>query len=102
MRKVLLVTYLFPPSGGVGVPRAIAYTRYLPEHGCKVFVLAPTNPSTPYRDPELLRLVPPETHVCRALNPELPYALKNKIWRRLAGRGAGTSRVESAGSGKSG
>ncbi|MBV8206214.1 MAG: hypothetical protein JO041_05435 [Acidobacteria bacterium] len=94
MRNVLVISYLFPPSGGVGVPRAIAYSRYFPREGCRTFVLTVRKPSTAYHDPELQKLVPPEVKVYRAWNPEPPYRLKDLLWRRLAGRkrdGAGAS-----------
>jgi hypothetical protein len=83
MTNVLLVSYLFPPSGGVGVPRAISYTRYLPFHGCRVFVVTARNAATPLYDPELLSLVPPETRVSRVFNPELSYSFRDRIWRML-------------------
>lgn len=81
--RVLIITYLFPPSGGVGVPRFVSYTRYLPEHGCDVSVLTVKNPSTPVYDPDLARQVPPETKVFRAFSPEVPYGLRDWIWARL-------------------
>src|SRR5437879_2284472 len=88
MNNVLLITYLFPPSGGVGVPRAIAYVRYLPEHGCRVSVLTPRYPVTAYYDPELEGLIPSQTPVYREFNPEPPYRLKSFLWRVLAPRGS--------------
>src|ERR1017187_9638664 len=45
--RVLIITYLFPPSGGIGPPRYVGYTRHLPAHGCEVSVIAPKNPHTP-------------------------------------------------------
>src|SRR5215813_13088488 len=84
MPNVLLISYLFPPSGGVGIPRAVAYTRYLPQHGCRVFVITAKNPATPLYDPALLQLVPPETTVLRAFNPEVSYQFRDRIWKRLA------------------
>jgi glycosyltransferase involved in cell wall biosynthesis len=83
MPKVLVVSYPFPPAGGIGVPRALAYARYLPRLGCETWILAPRNPAVPVYDPELIKLVPPETHVVRAFNPELPFALRDKLWARL-------------------
>lgn len=39
MKKVLLITYRFPPVGGVGVLRNLKYTKYLPQSGWKPTVL---------------------------------------------------------------
>jgi glycosyltransferase involved in cell wall biosynthesis len=38
-RRVLFVAYYFPPLGGGGVQRSLAFTRYLPEHGFEPLVL---------------------------------------------------------------
>ena len=89
MRNVLIVSYLFPPIGGVGVARAIAYSRYLPRENCRTFVLTVSRLATAYQDAELEKLVPGDTVVYRAFNPELPYGLKNGLWRKLSGRKGG-------------
>src|SRR5262249_23244842 len=62
----------------------VAYTRYLPQHGCSVFVITAKNPATPLYDPALLQLVPPETTVIRAFNHEVSYQFRDRIWKRLA------------------
>jgi glycosyltransferase involved in cell wall biosynthesis len=80
----LLVSYLFPPAGGVGVQRALSYARYLPELGCPVHVLAASNPATPWWDPGLLEGIPSSVQVHRTFTPELPYDLRSKIWGKLA------------------
>ena len=84
-RRVLLISYLFPPAGGVGVHRALAYARYLPESGAEVWVLAARNPSTPIMDPALVADIPPATRMYRVFTPELPYAFRDWLWRRLRG-----------------
>ena len=81
--RVLIITYLFPPTGGVGTPRYVAYTRHLRDHGCQVSVLCPSRPQTPLYDPGLMKRVPPETHIHRVFNPEVPYDLRDRIWKRL-------------------
>jgi hypothetical protein len=83
--RVLIITYLFPPSGGIGPPRYVAYCRHLRAHGCEVSVLTAKNPNTPLYDPGLLKKVPPETKVFRVFNPDVPYAFRDKIWQRLGG-----------------
>jgi hypothetical protein len=86
MNNVLLISYLFPPSGTVGVGRALAYVRYLRQHGCHVSVLTAHRPQTPGYDPELCELVPDDVAVHRAWNPELPFTLRDRVWKRLASR----------------
>ena len=86
MARVLLVSYHFPPSGAIGVPRALAYVRYLRLHDCHVSVLTATMPQTPAYDPELCKSIPSEVRVHRAWNPEFPFALRDQIWKRLTPR----------------
>lgn len=81
--RVLIITYLFPPTGGVGVPRFVSYTRYLPRHNCEPYVLTVRNPATPAYDPDLARQVPPETKVFRTFNPGVPYALRDRLWKKI-------------------
>jgi glycosyltransferase involved in cell wall biosynthesis len=37
------------------------------------------------RDPDLAKLVPATTVVYRAFNPELPYAVRDRIWNKITG-----------------
>jgi hypothetical protein len=82
-RKILYLTYHFPPSAGVGIPRAISYARNLPRHGFETHIVAPSNPATPLRDPGLVKQIPPETTVHRVFNPEVPYVFRDRIWKGL-------------------
>ncbi len=81
--KLLVVSYLFPPAGGIGVQRVLSWTRYLPALGFDVTVLAAKNPSVPTLDPSLLAAVPPEVDVVRTWSPEVPYRLRQGVWKRL-------------------
>jgi glycosyltransferase involved in cell wall biosynthesis len=88
-RNLLLVTYSFPPFGGVGVHRALSLARYLPENGWNVHVLTARNPSSVGRDAELLRLIPKKVAVHRIPTLDLPFAIKKTI-KRVIGGGQGT------------
>ena len=79
--RLLLVTYNFPPSGGVGVQRPLAICKYLRRLGHEVSVLTATMPVTHVYDADLQDRVPKGTIVIRAYNPEIPYA-----WRSVAKR----------------
>lgn len=101
-RNVLIITYLFPPSGGIGPPRYVAYTRYLPNYGHRVHVLTARNPNTPLYDPALLDQVPPATKIYRVFNPDVPYAFRDRMWKRITGgggAGSGATSEKAAGPG---
>lgn len=45
MKKVLVISYYWPPSGGSGVQRWVKMCRYLPQFGWKPIVFTPSNPA---------------------------------------------------------
>jgi len=53
MKKVLIITYYFPPAGGPGVQRWLKFTKYLPDFGIQPIVYIPENPTYPIIDEEL-------------------------------------------------
>ena len=77
-RRVLLVSYYFPPSGGPGVQRTLKFAKYLPKFGWDPIVLTvdPRYASYPAVDADLDRDVPEETVVVRtkAWDPYSAYA----------------------------
>jgi glycosyltransferase involved in cell wall biosynthesis len=81
--NLLLISYLFPPAGGITVQRALSLARYLPDHGFKVHVLRAGNAPTPVIDRGLLKKIPPEVMVHRSFTPEPPFRLRHAIWRTL-------------------
>jgi glycosyltransferase involved in cell wall biosynthesis len=90
---ILLVSYLFPPCGGVAVQRALAMARYMPDAGVDVSVLTARDPVSPHgSDPDLERMVPPGIHVCHSAAWEPPRTLQDRVKRALSGGGsAGTA-----------
>lgn len=84
--KILIVTYEFPPAGGVAVQRALSWAKYLPDCGCEVHVLTARNPASPVHDPELLRDVPAGVTIHRAWSLEPPYHFRKAVWKLLNGR----------------
>jgi glycosyltransferase involved in cell wall biosynthesis len=64
-KKVLIITYYWPPSGGSGVQRWLKFVKYLPQSGVTPFVFTPENPAFDIRDESLLNDVPPEAEVIR-------------------------------------
>ena len=83
MKRLLFVTYYFPPSGGSGVQRGLKFVKYLPEFGWRPTVLTvrPESASWPDPDPDSVADIPEGTRVERtgAWDPYAWYA-------RLLGR----------------
>ena len=52
-KKILIITYYWPPSGGPGVQRWLKFVKYLPEFGWKPTIFIPENPSYPIVDETL-------------------------------------------------
>ena len=62
-RKVLIITYYWPPSGGSGVQRWLKMAKYLPEFGWEPIIYTPENPELMARDEELLKEISPRLTV---------------------------------------
>ncbi|MBW8324398.1 MAG: glycosyltransferase family 4 protein [Prolixibacteraceae bacterium] len=73
MKKVLIITYYWPPSGGAGVQRWLKFAKYLPEFGWQPVILTvdPEYASYPQRDESLLSEVSPECLVFTTKSREL-------------------------------
>ncbi len=84
MKKVLIVTYYWPPTGGSGVQRWLKFVKYLPSLGWQPYVFTPENPTFEIRDDTLLKDVPAEAEVIRFPIWE-PYKIFARV-SRLMGR----------------
>ncbi len=77
-RRVLLISYYWPPSGGSGVQRTLKFVKYLREFGWEPVVLTvhPDHAAWPDRDEELLADVPAGVQVVhtRSWDPYAAYA----------------------------
>ncbi len=83
--NVLLVTYHFPPAGGVGVLRAASLARYFPAEGIRLDVLTARNASVVGSDPSLLKEIPAEVTIHRTVTLDLPFGIKKGIKRLISG-----------------
>ncbi len=83
MKKVLVISYYFPPSGGPGVQRVLKFVKYLPEFGWEPVVLTVEDGDFPARDESLLDEIPASTRVYRTKIFE-PYS----VYRRMTGKPA--------------
>ena len=68
-KKLLIITYYFPPAGGPGVQRWLKFVKYLPEFDVQPIVYVPENPTYPIIDEGLVNEI-----------SEKVIVLKNKIW----------------------
>ncbi len=68
-KKLLIITYYWPPAGGPGVQRWLKFVKYLPDFGIQPIVYIPENPTYPIVDEGLLNEVSDKAIV-----------LKNKIF----------------------
>ncbi len=80
MKRVLVIAYYWPPSGGSGVQRWVKFVKYLPAEGWEPVVWAPENADYPSLDPSFEKEVPSDVEVLRGPIWE-PYA----AYRRLTG-----------------
>src|SRR5438105_7280748 len=63
--RVLMVAHHFPPAAGSGSNRALAFARYLPQHGWQPVVLTPGAAWAMNRDDRLLGEIPSGVQVVR-------------------------------------
>jgi glycosyltransferase involved in cell wall biosynthesis len=68
MRKVLMITYVFPPAAWVGAHRTLKYCKYLGVHGWTPIVLTAKPIGVTFQDEKLVRQLPPEIAVHRTFD----------------------------------
>ena len=77
-KKVLIITYYWPPAGGPGVQRWLKFAQYLPEFGVEPIIYTPENPSYPQIDKSLLNEIPPGLKIVKTKIWE-PYQIAEKL-----------------------
>ncbi|MBT8298205.1 MAG: glycosyltransferase family 4 protein [Maribacter sp.] len=85
MKKVLIITYYWPPAGGPGVQRWLKFVKYLPDFDITPIVYAPENPSYPIVDASFDSDIPKEVTIYKYPVKE-PYWLAKLISRKHAKR----------------
>ncbi len=68
-KKILIITYYWPPAGGPGVQRWLKFVKYLPDFDIQPIVYIPENPTYPIVDANLEKEVSKKAVI-----------LKNKIF----------------------
>lgn len=81
MKKVLIITYYWIPSGGAGVQRWVKFTKYLRNFGCEPVIYTPENPEYPSVDNSFENDIPDDVQIIKKPIWE-PY----NIYRNLTGR----------------
>lgn len=83
MRRVLIISYYFPPAGGPGVQRIMGMVRHLPAFGWQPSVLTVKDGTFFNVDKSGLAEIPPGIDVHRARSIE-PHTLYNRLRGRSA------------------
>ena len=73
-KKVLIITYYWPPAGGPGVQRWLKFVKYLPEYDIDPVVYCPENPNYPIIDESLVNEIPNNITILKQPINE-PYGL---------------------------
>ncbi len=81
MKRLLIVTYYWIPSGGAGVQRWVKFVKYLREFGWEPIVYAPENPEYPSEDFSFEKDIPDDVEILKRPIWE-PY----DIYRKLTGK----------------
>ena len=78
IKKVLIITYYWPPTGGAGVQRWLKFSKYFRQLNWEPVIYTPSNPDFPINDPTLLKDVLPNLEILRTQINE-PYDVYRKI-----------------------
>jgi glycosyltransferase involved in cell wall biosynthesis len=78
MKKVLIITYYWPPASGPGVQRWVKFSKYLREFGWDPVILTVSNGSYPSMDESLINDLPEDLAVHKTKTIE-PFELYQKL-----------------------
>ncbi len=80
-KKVLIITYYWPPSGGIGVHRCLKFAKYLWEFGWEPVIFTAKNAQYPVFDESNYKHVKPGTEVHR-----IPIFEPFSLFKKVSGR----------------
>jgi glycosyltransferase involved in cell wall biosynthesis len=83
-KRVLIITYYWPPSGGSGVQRWLKFAKYLPEFDWEPVIFTPENPDFDLKDESLMKEINPQLEVIKFPIWE-PYNLFRKLKKEKSG-----------------
>ena len=81
MKRVLIISYYWPPTGGSGVQRWVKFAKYLPLEGWQPVIYTPENPEQLAIDESLAAEIPAEVEVVKTRIVE-PYEIYKKLLRK--------------------
>lgn len=81
MKRVLIISYYWPPTGGSGVQRWVKFAKYLPSEGWQPVIYTPENPEQLAVDHSLEAEIPAEAEIVKTRIVE-PYELYKKFLKR--------------------
>jgi glycosyltransferase involved in cell wall biosynthesis len=81
LKRVLIISYYWPPSGGISVLRSLKITKYLRDFGWEPIIYKPTNAHYPYLDENNLDDIPDDITIL-----ERPIIEPFKLFKKLTGR----------------
>ena len=81
MKRVLIISYYWPPSGGSGVQRWVKFAKYLPSESWQPVIYTPENPELLVLDERLGDEVPNVVEIIKTPILE-PYSLYKRLFVR--------------------
>lgn len=84
MKKVLIISYYWPPSGGGGVMRWLKMSKFLPELGWQPIIYTPENPDPSVIDESLLSEIHPDI-----IELKMPIWEPYSFYRKITGKKSG-------------
>ena len=79
-KKVIVVVYYWPPSGGIAVQRWLKMVAYFNEAGWEATIVAPEGADYPIIDEEIAKKVPKDVNILK-----IPIWEVRNIYKKLAG-----------------
>ena len=81
VKRVLIISYYWPPTGGSGVQRWVKFAKYLPQEGWQPVIYTPENPEQLAVDHSLESEIPEEAEIIRTRITE-PYGMYKKFLKK--------------------
>jgi glycosyltransferase involved in cell wall biosynthesis len=80
-KRILIISYYWPPAGGIGVHRCLKFAKYLCDYGWEPVIYAPKNADYPFIDESNFKHIPKDLEIIYGKIIE-PFSL----FKKLSGR----------------